>query len=95
MKYLVLEVDVFGIPLREEDEPPGRTWPVRLSEQLQEALLDWNKRFSPLISSEHLYSTEDRKSQCVALNEEGTRLARRIAAEVSGGAKVRYVPEKM
>lgn len=95
MKYLVLEVDVFGIPLREEDEPPGQSWPVRLSEELRNDVMDWNRRFSPLISAEHLYSPEDRKAQCATLNEEGLRLADRIAAETPGGAKVRYVREQM
>jgi len=93
MHYLVLGADVVGIPLHEEGEPASSSWPVRLSEQLQKDVMDWNERFSPLIAAEHLFSSEDRKSQCAALNEEGKRLASRIAAEVPGGAKVRYIPE--
>lgn len=95
MQYLFLMTDPFGIPLRVDGEPASNSWPVSLSEELQNEVTDWNARFRPLISAEHLYSAEERSSQCAALNEEGARLAARIAAEVSGGAKVRYIPETM
>jgi hypothetical protein len=95
MQYLFLMVDLFGIPLRVEGEPARRSWPVTLSDQLKKDVIEWNERFGPLIAAEHLYSAEDRRSQCAALNEEGRQLANRIAAEVSGGAKVRYVPEEL
>lgn len=95
MHYLVLGPDVVGIPLHEEGEPPSNSWPVSLSEQLEKDVMDWNDRFSPLIAADHLFSPEDRKRQCADLNEEGRRLASRIAAEVPGEAKVRYIAENM
>jgi hypothetical protein len=95
MKDLVLEVDVFGIPLRYDGEPPESSWPVELPEGLREEIIDWNERFGPLISASDLYSPEDHQIQCTALNEEGKLLADRIASELSNAVKVRYIPEKI
>jgi hypothetical protein len=95
MLYLVLGADTMGIPLHEEGEPASSSWPFELPEQLKNDVINWNDRFSPLIAAEHLYSPEERKSLGSTLNEEGRQLASRIAAEMPGGAKVRYLAERM
>jgi hypothetical protein len=95
MQYLVLEVDVFGIPLRVEGEPPENSWPIILGPQLKERIMEWNRQFGSMISASHLYSSEERAARYPLLNDEGMKLARLIEAEAGDGARVKYLAEDL
>ena len=93
MIYLVLEVDVFGLPLKREGELPEARWPVPLSHDLKQSLLDWNSRFGALVSAEHLYSPDDLAQQRKELNSEGEILLMKVKDKVGSLAKVTFLPE--
>ena len=93
MLYLVLTVDPFGIPLKEEGEPPKRLWPVSLPAGLEKELLEWNERIADIVAAPDLYDQQEIGKIFQQLNNEGENLARRIEIELNGNVKVRYLPE--
>ena len=93
MKYLVLSIDPFGIPLRMKGEPPSTRWPVELTEDLMGRLLDWNDRFSDVFAAEDRYTAEQRASLTSQLNAEGRKLAEMIDLATAGNAKTEFLPE--
>jgi hypothetical protein len=89
MKYLVLGCHPVGDRmLWEENELPGPAMPVSLSPELVSELLAWNEQMAYAILAK-----VEADSALGRLNSDGESLAKRVAAEVSGGAKVRYLSE--
>lgn len=89
MKYLVLGCDPVGDRmLWEENELPGPVMPVSLSPELVSELLAWNEKMARAILAK-----VEADSVLERLNSDGESLAKQIAAEVSGGAKIRYLSE--
>jgi len=87
MKYLVLGCDPVGVRmLWEENELPGPAMPVSLPLELVTEMLAWNEQMASAILAK-----VEADSALARLNADGESLAKRVAAEVSGGAKVRYL----
>jgi hypothetical protein len=93
MKYLVLSVDPFGIPLRIKDDFARSSWPIHIPSELQSAILEWNGKFSKIIASEHLYTQKERLELRNELNEQGFQLADQISRLFTGGVHVDFIPE--
>lgn len=93
MKYFVLTVDPFGIPLRIRGDFARSTWPVDLSKALQDSILEWNRDFSKIIACEHLYTAEQITELRRELNERGFQLASQISGEIETENHVEFAPE--
>lgn len=62
--------------------------PVSLSPELVSELLAWNEQLAYAILAK-----AEADNALERLNSDGECLAKRVAAEVSGGAKIRYLSE--
>jgi hypothetical protein len=90
MKYLVLGCDPVGNrPLWEENELPGAAMPVPLPTELVAEILAWNEQMAGAV-----WAATKAASDLTRLNAEGESLAKRVAASVPEGAKIRYLSER-
>ncbi|SEN75463.1 hypothetical protein SAMN05192583_3472 [Sphingomonas gellani] len=89
MMYLVFGCDPVGDRvLWEEDEVHGNTMSVSLPPDLVTDMLAWNEQMAGAV-----LATAEATSALARLNSDGANLAKRIAAAVPGGAKVRFLSE--
>lgn len=94
MKYLRFSADYISPSVIDQKEGSTNSIALGLSDALEQRIADWNDRYQEIIPlGIQERSQESVASSISALDSEGIELARDIASEIEGGAKVEYYSE--